>query len=150
MENRGPDEATLHVLPTLWFRNTWAWGLPGHDVVPRISAAGGALLAEHPATGPLTLTGDGSPALLFCDNETNTERLFGVAGRSRYPKDGINDHLVRGADSVNPDLTGTKAALHYILTVPGGGTAEIRLRLASGDDPADAAARPARPPASTT
>ncbi len=68
-----------------------------------------------PRTGRLTLTGDGSPALLFCDNETNTERLFGVAGRSRYPKDGINDHLVRGADSVNPDLTGTKAALHYTL-----------------------------------
>ena len=138
VENRGPDEATLHLLPTLWFRNYWAWGLPGHDVVPRISAAGGALLAEHPATGPLTLTGDGSPALLFCDNETNTERLFGVAGRSRYPKDGINDHLVRGADSVNPDLTGTKAALHYTHTAPGGGTAQIGRRLAAELERAEA------------
>ena len=134
VENRGPDEATLHLLPTLWFRNTWAWGLPGQDAVPRISAENGRLLAEHPTAGTLSLASDGSPDLLFCDNETNTERLYGVPGRSRYPKDGINDHVVSGADTVNPAREGTKAAFHHTVTVPAGGTAELRLRLVAGDE----------------
>ena len=132
--NRGPDEAILHVLPTLWFRNTWAWGLPGHDAVPSIRADGGRLRAEHQRLGQLTLAGDGEPGTLFCDNETNTGRLFGVPGRSAYPKDGINDHLVHGADTVNPAGVGTKAALHYVLTVPSGQTREVRLRLTQGED----------------
>jgi Glycosyl hydrolase family 63 C-terminal domain len=128
VENRGPDPATLHVLPTLWFRNTWAWGIEGHDVVPVIHAQPGLLTA-----GSVTLSGDGSPEPLCCDNETNTMRLYGVAGRSAYPKDGINDHLVHKADTVNPANTGTKAALHYELTVEGGQSAEIRLRLGATD-----------------
>jgi hypothetical protein len=137
--NHGPDEATLHVLPTLWFRNTWAWGLPGMsgpDAVPRISAVDDAVVADHPAAGRLTLVSDGSPDLLFCDNETNTQRLYGVAGRSPYPKDGINDHLVHGTRSVNPDRVGTKAAVHHVLTVPAGGTAEVRVRLVADAEPA--------------
>ncbi|HKT03342.1 MAG TPA: glucosidase [Rugosimonospora sp.] len=134
--NQGPDEARLHVLPTLWFRNTWAWGVPGHDQVPEIQAQPGRLLARHHGLGSLTLAGDGSPAALCCDNETNAERLFGVPGRSPYPKDGINDHVVHGADTVNPAGTGTRAALHYVLSVPGGQTREIRLRLTLGDVPA--------------
>jgi len=132
VENRGPDAATIDVLPTLWYRNTWAWGLPGQDAVPRIAADGAALVAEHPTRGGLRLTGSGSPTVLFCDNETNTQRLFDVPGRSAYPKDGINDHVVHGADTVNPDGVGTKAALRYTLTVPAGGSAEIRLRLTDG------------------
>jgi hypothetical protein len=129
VENRGPDEATIHLLPTLWFRNTWAWGLPGQDNVPSITASGGRLVAEHEQVGTLTLGGSGDPELLFCDNETNTEHLWNVAGRSTYPKDGINDHVVHGAPTVNPDQVGTKAALHYILTVPAGAAAEVRVRL---------------------
>jgi hypothetical protein len=131
-ENRGPERATLHLLPTLWFRNTWAWGVPGHDHVPDIRAVDGRLVGQHARLGSLTLAGDGEPAMLFCDNETNAMRLYGVPGRSAYPKDGINDHVVHGADTVNPDGTGTKAALHYVLTVPSGQTWEIRLRLSHG------------------
>ncbi len=128
--NRGPDAATIHVLPTLWFRNTWAWGRPGHDAVPTITGGGGRLTAEHEDLGTIELLGDGTPTALFCDNETNTELLWNVPGRSAYPKDGINDHVVRGADTVNPAMTGTKAALHYVLEVPAGESRRIRLRLA--------------------
>ena len=134
VRNHGPDASTLHLLPTLWFRNTWAWGLPGQDAVPRISPqADGALVADHPLVGRLTLVGDVGPEPLFCDNETNTERLYGVPGRSRWPKDGINDHVVHDAASVNPDREGTKAALHHVLTLPAGGQTELRLRLVAGD-----------------
>ena len=133
VENRGPDAASLHVLPTLWFRNTWAWGLPGHDAVPSVRAGGaGRLVAQHPRTGPLVLDGDGAPTALICDNETNTERLFGTPGRSRHPKDGINDHVVSGAATVSPDGPGTKGALWYRLDVPAGGTATVRVRLTAG------------------
>ncbi|GAA1404107.1 MGH1-like glycoside hydrolase domain-containing protein [Catellatospora coxensis] len=128
--NRGPDPATLHVLPTLWFRNTWAWGRPGHDDVPTITGQGGHLTAEHAELGTIELVGDGTPTALFCDNETNTRRLWNVSGRSAYPKDGINDHVVHGAATVNPAMTGTKAALHYVLDVPAGESRQIRLRLA--------------------
>ncbi|MEU8005430.1 glucosidase [Catellatospora sp. NPDC049111] len=128
--NRGPDAATIHVLPTLWFRNTWAWGRPGHDDVPTITGRGGRLTAEHARLGTVELVGDGAPTALFCDNETNTQRLWNVPGRSAYPKDGINDHVVHGAATVNPAMTGTKAALHYVLDVPAGQSRQIRLRLA--------------------
>src|SRR6478672_12699043 len=98
VENRGPEPATLHVLPTLWFRNTWAWGLPG-PAVPRISADAGVegaatLLAEHADLGGLVLTGEPGGRPLLCDNETNNARLWGAPSRSPYPKDGINDHVV--------------------------------------------------------
>ena len=138
VENRGPDAASLHVLPTLWFRNTWAWGLPGHDAVPKIGPAGDALLAEHPRLGPLTLSGEPGATALFCDNETNTALLWDVPGPA-YPKDGINDHVVHGAATVNPARVGTKAALWYRLDVPAGGSAVLRLRLRAGADPADPA-----------
>jgi len=144
VHNRGPEQQTLHVLPTLWFRNTWAWGLPGSSYVPTIRGKGASLIGEHRLLGRFVLTGDGDgePQPLACDNDTNGERMWGKPAGSRYPKDGINDHVVHGADSVNPDVTGTKAALHYVLTVPAGGTAEIRLRLelvGHTDDGADEA-----------
>jgi hypothetical protein len=133
VDNRGPDEETLHLLPTLWFRNTWAWGLPGRGDPPTIVGEGTRLLAEHQRLGRLVLTGGTvngvEPQPLACDNETNAQRLWGLPNRSRYPKDGINDHLVNGAETVNPDRTGTKAALHYTLTVPAGETVQVRLRL---------------------
>jgi hypothetical protein len=132
VHNRGPDTATLHVLPTLWFRNTWAWGLPGQDAVPAISAGPGGLTAHCGRCGPLILAASGEPEPLCCDNETNTERLWAVPGRSAYPKDGINDHVVHGARTVNPDHTGSKAALHYTLTVESGQSTVVRIRLAAG------------------
>ncbi|MGH9036169.1 MAG: MGH1-like glycoside hydrolase domain-containing protein, partial [Acidimicrobiia bacterium] len=129
VRNAGPEEATLDVLPTLWFRNTWSWGLD--DRRPLLMAKDGvAVVAEHHDLGRMTLSAAGSPELLFCDNESNLSRLWGTAGPTPYPKDGINDHVVAGADTVNPDGTGTKAALRYHLTVAAGATTEVRLRLA--------------------
>ncbi|WP_433217817.1 MGH1-like glycoside hydrolase domain-containing protein [Dactylosporangium sp. CS-047395] len=128
VRNMGPEAAELHILPTLWFRNTWAWGLPGRDYRPEIRAKDSGLLAEHRLLGRLALTGDGKPRALFCNNETNGPRIWGKAGEE-YPKDGIGDHIIHGTDSVNPDSVGTKAALHYAVTVAPGGTHEIRLRL---------------------
>jgi hypothetical protein len=132
VRNNGPDAAVLHVLPTLWFRNTWAWGLPDSTAVPSISAGPSGLAAAHPTLGRLHLAGSPGGTPLFCDNETNTARLYGVPGRSPYPKDGINDHVVHGLPTVNPAGVGTKAALHYQLAVPAGGSTTIRLRLFLG------------------
>ena len=145
--NHGPEPAEIHVLPTLWFRNIWAWDEPGDEPVPEIVAdatyaAGGAggggarLVGRHHRLGELVLSGDGRPTPLVCDNETNTQRLWGLAGRSAYPKDGIGDHVISGADTVNPAGRGTKAALHYRLEVPAGGSATIRLRLVETRDAA--------------
>jgi hypothetical protein len=131
--NVGPDAEELHLLPTLWFRNTWSWdeGDPSPWVEQTGPAKAGTL---HPFLGRLELVGstapDGAaPELLFCDNETNLTRLYGVPSKSQYPKDGINDHVTAGASTVNPDHRGTKCAFWYRLTVPGGGTATVRLRL---------------------
>lgn len=125
--NAGPEAATLHALPTLWFRNRWSWS----DDVPRplLRAHGAALVAEEERLGTMVLAGDGAPAALACDNDTNAARLFGTPGPA-HPKDGINDHVVAGAATVAPDGRGTKGALWYRLEVPAGGTAEVRLRLA--------------------
>ncbi len=142
--NAGPDSDTVHVLPTVWFRNTWSWetGAPRPMLTTADNSknkeagagAGVAVRIEHPFLGPLELVGaDGpggaKPALLFCENETNSERLFGSAPATPYPKDGINDHVVSGKATVNPDQAGTKCSFWYQLTVEPGGTAEIRLRL---------------------
>ncbi|GIF67716.1 glucosidase [Asanoa ishikariensis] len=130
--NRGPEAATLHVLPTLWFRNTWSWGLPGRDDVPVLAAEGtNRLVGKHWVLGELVLEGDGEPEPLLCDNESNAQRLWGLAGGSDYPKDGINDHVTQGAATVNPAGTGTKGSLHYVLDVPARSSATIRLRLSS-------------------
>jgi len=133
--NRGDRAARLHVLPTLWFRNTWAWGLPGAHRVPEITADGARLVGAHHTLGQVVLTGAGTPTPLVCDNDSNTVRLWGLPGRTRFPKDGINDHVVDGAATVNPAGRGTKGALHYIVDVPARGQTEIRLRL-TGADPA--------------
>src|ERR1700722_10289237 len=148
--NESPEPQTLHVLPTAWFRNTWSWD---HDAPrPSMAAAGDASVAiEHPFRGSLELIAgpgpDGTqPVQLFCENETNVARLFGAAPVTPYPKDGINDHVVSGAPTVNPGHTGTKCAYWYQVTVPGGGSAELRLRLrpakpaTAGEDPAARAA----------
>lgn len=132
--NRGESEASLHVLPTLWFRNTWSWGLD--DRRPSIQTKDGVLIANHQTLGSMSLVGSGAPALLFCDNDSNSGRLWDRAG-AQYPKDGIADHVVSGADSVNPAHEGTKAAMWYRLSVPSGASEEIELRLSPKADRVD-------------
>ena len=145
--NNGPEDATIHVLPTLWFRNTWVWEVPDTVAVPSIQGVhrsddGPArLVGDHETVGRLVLSGDGDPVPLLCDNQTNETRLTGGPTLSQFPKDGINDHVVGGAATVNPDLTGTKGALHYQLNVPAGQSVQMRLRLSvvAGDDPSSPA-----------
>jgi hypothetical protein len=128
VHNAGSETATLHALPTLWFRNTWSWGYENSK--PTIVAKDTTLIAEHATLGRMTLTGEGAPRPLVCDNESNAARLWGVEPTTAHPKDAINDHVVAGADTVSVDGVGTKAALHYVLEVAAGETVEIRLRLA--------------------
>lgn len=141
--NAGPDPETLHVLPTAWFRNTWSWN-PGAPR-PELAATGDtSVRVSHPSLGELELlTGPGPdgtlPSLLFCENETNTQRLYGVAGSTQYPKDGINDHIVTGAPTVDPAQRGTKCAAWYRVDVAPGATAELRLRLRPAGSGADTA-----------
>jgi hypothetical protein len=141
--NAGPDPDTLHVLPTLWFRNTWSWHREA--VRPELVATGADRVGlTHPFLGELELLAapgpDGtSPELLFCENETNNERLYGVAAETPYVKDGINDHVVSGAATVDPERRGSKCAAWYRVPVAAGQTVELRLRLR----PAAAAAEPA-------
>ncbi len=131
VRNAGIAAATLHVLPTMWFRNTWAWGIT--DAVPSMRWDKDRVIADHTVIGSRSLSGDGNPTPLFCDNESNAERLWGAPSRSAFPKDAINDHVVAGVATVNPALTGTKAALHYVLDVDAGATATIRLRFAPNE-----------------
>ncbi len=133
--NRGPEAATLHVLPTLWFRNTWAWRPGGEAPSPALAEATGdaaGVRASRPELGDWLLSCENSAELLFCDNETNNERLFGAPNVADYVKDGINDYVVNGAaDAVNPAHTGTKmAALHKLALEPGA-SATVRVRLTS-------------------
>jgi len=129
--NRGPETARLHVLPTLWFRNTWSWGQ--HVTRPILRRAAGEVpIVEigEPDYGARWLACDGAPQLLFTENETNARRLFGVDNDARYVKDGINDYVVHGdRDAVNPEERGTKVAAHYVLDVGAGQSVTLRLRL---------------------
>ncbi len=133
--NRGPEAATLHLLPHLWFRNTW-WMAPDapRPVLragkPRKNAT--VVEAEHPVIGSYWLYCDGAGDLLFTENETNQQRLWGQPNDVAYVKDGINNAVVGGAaGAVNPAQTGTKAAAHYTITVAAGATQTIQLRLTS-------------------
>jgi hypothetical protein len=140
VRNMGPEAAELHVLPTLWFRNRWSW--ENGVAKPLISAApigaDGAVsaIAEEESLGRWLLAAgsvsDGHPpTLLFCENETNERRLFGCeANPTPYPKDGINDHVLHGAETVNPAERGTKMSCWYRVSVAAGATVELRLRLA--------------------
>jgi hypothetical protein len=134
--NRGPEPATLHVLPTIWFRNTWSWGGDAPRPVLRQFATtptASILAASHSELGERFLYCQGASSLLFTENETNTMRLVGVANRTPYVKDGINDHIVHGRkEAVNPEKTGTKASAHYLITVGAGESEVLRLRLSDG------------------
>jgi mannosylglycerate hydrolase MGH1-like protein/glycosyl hydrolase family 63 len=131
--NRGPENAQLHLLPTLWFRNTWSWN--GKEPKPQLQKMEAAPLAtvevNHHVLGRRYLYCQGSPELLFTENETNNFRLFGAENGSSYVKDGINDYIIHDAKhAVNPAQTGTKVAVHYPLALGPGESATIRLRFA--------------------
>jgi hypothetical protein len=128
VHNRGPEAAELHVLPTLWFRNMWSWA--GVADRPSLQRVGNAIKAVHPKLGEYLLYCDGSATFLFTENETNTQRIFGVPNRSPYVKDSINNYVVHGQKgAVNLEEKGTKAAAHYRLTVQPGECRVVRLRL---------------------
>ncbi len=158
--NRGPEAARLQLLPTIWFRNIWSWGHP--EPKPRLWAArpdadtpsgdgrrgsraagmAGPVIIEldDPEYGRRQFVCEGSPELLFTDNETNQTRLHGGENRSRYVKDGIGDYVVHGrADSVNPELEGTKASARYTLSLAPGETATVRLRFMPASEGRDGA-----------
>jgi hypothetical protein len=133
IHNRGPEPAAIHVLPTLWFRNLWSWLTSGDR--PSLQQGDGpttcrVVAARHPELGELFLYCDGEIPLLFTENETNTQRIFGVPNGTPYVKDGINNCVVLSrSEAVNPEQTGTKAAAHYRLVIEAGGHHVVRLRL---------------------
>ena len=137
--NRGPAPATVRVLPTLWFRNTWSWNAT--VTRPSLRETAGTIVASHPQLGERFLSADGRRELLFTENETNHER-FGLArNRTRYVKDGINNYIVNGdTAAVNPERSGTKASAHYSLTIGAGASEVIRLRLSDVAPHRDASA----------
>jgi hypothetical protein len=143
IHNRGPDAAELHVLPTLWFRNTWSWegkaerplmyllppSPPGGEGA---GVRGSVVKVEHPKLGERYFSCDGAASLLFTENETNTQRIFSVRNRPPYVKDGINNYLVHGdKGAVNPEQKGTKVAAHYKVTVQPGECQTVRVRLSA-------------------
>jgi len=146
--NRGDQPAMLHLLPMLWFRNTWSWGClhEGCDVKPRLERlADGTVAARHLTLGEFRFAASpvarapvargAAPEFLFTENETNTGRLFGHANGAPYAKDAFHDYVIHGrADAVNPRAVGTKAAAHYVLQVPPGGEATVQLRLFAEDE----------------
>ena len=138
VHNRGPEPATLHVLPTLWFRNIWSWG--GDRLRPELSQVGdgpNTIALTHPSVGQLFFHADGAADLLFTENETNNKRIFNSPNQRPYVKDSINDFIVHGRrEAVNPNKTGTKATAHYPLTVAAGGSQVVRLRLSDVAPPA--------------
>jgi Glycosyl hydrolase family 63 C-terminal domain len=131
--NRGPDPATLHILPTLWFRNIWTWWPETpKPSLKQIAGVNGSPVVEasHPQLSARYLYCEGTVPILFTENETNNERIFGTPNLSPYVKDGVNNYVVNGTqDAVNPQNTGTKAAAHYSVNFDAGQTVEIRLRL---------------------
>ena len=142
--NRGPEAAELHVLPTLWFRNTWSWGRTGEGYWPRpsIRQAPGGVLARHESLGEFRLSAEadpeGGPRWLFTENETNIARLFDAPNKAPHVKDAFHDAVVNGRmDAVSPAPEGTRAAAWYRLRVPAGESRTLRLRLRSAADGAE-------------
>jgi hypothetical protein len=129
--NRSNESAPIHILPTIWFRNTWDWEeSPKSKVQSLRSVEKNLIELEHSELGKRYLYCEGSPNLLFTENETNVERLYNAKNKSPYVKDGINNFVVeRKHDAVNPNQTGTKAAAHYILNIAGNSSETIYLRL---------------------
>jgi hypothetical protein len=142
--NRGPTTATLHLLPTLWFRNTWSWegGSDAHYDKPSIRLDGSNIIAEHKELGTYQLTTvlagqeEQQPQWLFTENETNETKLYGHQNPTPYVKDAFHEYLInKNEAAVNPETFGTKAAAYYMLVIPAGDQLELRLRLTKNDDP---------------
>ena len=135
--NRGPERATAHVLPSIWLRNTWSWGRDERrGAISAVGDRDDLLVVDHGSLGNRWLAVDATvaPSLLFCENETNYERLFGTPNASPFPKDGINDHVVHAAETVNPARTGTKAAFWFTADIEAGASEVFRLRLSNRPD----------------
>ncbi len=129
VHNRGPEAAQIHLLPTLWFRNTWSWG-DGESKPGLHQGENTSIMASHPKLGELTLQCEGAAELLFTENESNASRLWGQPNASPYVKDAFHRYVISGEkEAVNPAHAGTKAAAHYVLEVPAGGSSVVRLRL---------------------
>jgi hypothetical protein len=126
--NRSSEETSLNILPTIWFRNTWAWGYDSYKPVLTISDPS-SIHISHQKYGNYFLYCDGSPELVFTDNENNNEKLYAVKGLPGYFKDGVNNYIVQGDLSVNPSMSGTKATANYDVVIAGGRSAIIALRL---------------------
>ncbi len=139
--NRGPEEKTLHLLPTLWFRNTWSWFTDQEKPSVKILKSDqhlSVIEAKESSLGNRWLYCNEATELLFTENETNFERLDGVANASPYVKDGINNYIIHGQkDAVNPNQIGTKVAAHHVLTIAAGETKTVRLRLCDRPDLAE-------------
>lgn len=147
--NRGPQAAPIHLLPTLWFRNTWSWGRQGEGywskpAIEQLNESG--VVARHASLGGFRFEAEASQGFagcLFTENETNFARLYGVSNPSPYAKDGFNEYIVnRKAEAVNPERTGTKSAAYYRLQVPANGSVSVRLRLFAEDEAPKAAFGP--------
>lgn len=127
--NRGPDLATIHLLPQVWFRNTWSWQQDSPKPVLK-AMKGEYISAKHSDLGDYRIYADGNPELLFCDNETNTRRLYGQNDAQVYFKDAFHEYVIENtSDAVNPEKIGTKAAAYYRLDVPAGGSPTVHIRL---------------------
>ena len=138
--NRGAEAAQIHVLPTLWFRNVWSWGDDDPKGILR-QIDGQSISAAHPHLGEVTLQCEGATELLFTENESNANRLWGRPNPSPYVKDAFHEYVIAGKkDAVNPAKAGSKSAAHYILDVPARGSTIVRLRL-SPNPKADAFAK---------
>lgn len=132
--NRGPETADIHVLPTLWFRNTWSWN---EDVEkPKLwTDSSSVIQGEHKTLGRFSLACHGSPELLFTENETNTERIFNIREEGHFAKDAFHDYLIHGKkEVVNPRMRGTKAAANYKLTILAGESQQVELLLQLNSD----------------
>ena len=130
VHNRGPESARLHLLPTLWYRNTWSW--PSGTSKPILRGDAGVIHAAHPELGEYALYCDAAPELLFTENESNAQQLWGQPNASPWVKDAFHQYVISGnTGAVNPAVTGTKAAARYVLDVAAGGSAVVRLRLSS-------------------
>ena len=132
IHNRGKSDASLNVLPTLWFRNTWSWGYDNFK--PKLSQQQNSiLLIEHKKLDKMFLYCDGKPQILFCDNETNRKKLYNVDGDTGFWKDGINDFLISGKKEAVNKVGGTKAAVNYDLNIPAEKSVTIQLRLCDAE-----------------
>ncbi len=130
IHNRGPEAADLHVLPQLWFRNTWSWGYPADK--PELAVEDDVLVAREARIGAYQLYRESAAPWLVTDNDTNNRQLFGQADQAGYVKDAFHEFVVHGDElAVNPERRGTKATAHYRLRIPAGSNTVVRLRLSA-------------------